>query len=111
MSSRPWHIVVALVAILLFGLAQLRTGSDNCVAEARALVMSSEVLKARVGPVRELSVSRSLSVQDAVSVDDRFVPGYRSYVLTLRGDHGNARVEVKTGLKDCSTQIVSVQKD
>ena len=110
-TSRVTGIGAAILAALFAGLIYWSKLTDPCMDRALAFVSSSPEVSAALGPVQDASVRRWVEVADAISVNDQFVPGYRSYDVRAKGSRGHALVTVTTGLKDCSPRIESIDKD
>lgn len=108
-SSRPVGIASLVFACLFIGLLFWSRVSDPCAQQALAFIKSSPELAARLGTVQDASVRRWVTVGDAVSVDDQFEPGYRSYDVHVKGARASALVTVRTGLEDCTSRITSIE--
>jgi len=108
-ASRPAGIASLIFAVLFIGLFYWSSVTDPCTEQALAFIRSSPELAARLGHVQDASVRRRLKVGDAISVDDRLEPGYRSYDVQVKGARTSALVTVRAGLKDCTPRIASIE--
>lgn len=111
LKSKPFWIVTALAGSTGVGLTAWFDASDPCKAQVLNYVSASEQVVSRLGVVSRVKIRDRLVVQDAVSVDDQFRPGYRSYTFLVAGSKSKAVVSVKTKLQSCSPTIASIDND
>ncbi len=107
-TSRPAGFASTVLAILLIGFFYWSEANDTCGAQALVVARSSPELVARLGVVRDVSLRRRVWVQDATSVSNQFVAGYRLYEVRVKGSTASALVTLETGLKTCSPNITEI---
>jgi hypothetical protein len=107
-SRRFW--VTSFIVSGMGALLVLKSfANDPCRNQVAQLAAASEELISQLGPINSANVHRITTVQDAISVQDEFRPGYREYQLTVRGDKAKAFVTMTTSLKACQPAMTSVE--
>lgn len=106
-SKRFWVTSFAVSCIGVF-LILRSLADDPCRDQIMNFVSSSEQLTSQLGAITNAEIHRIVTMQDAISVQDEFRPGFRRYELVVRGARARALVTIETGLKSCTPAIKAI---